>query len=982
MKKIIVNGIWNYNSLGYWLANTPLLNKYEVLLCLLEDDHQIKNLADSLNIWKYSKPILTWVSDSPLSPAVTDAFLHHKNAIILTTTNNLKLKIPSLEQTKKYSLSLEVGSTYNFSKLITQCQNIGFEPNIQVNLEGEVAARGGIIDLGLFGKILRLEFSGNNLESIHWLTLHDQTKIASINIVQIPPLNITMPKGHLEDYLSDRVLTIGYQDNNLPQQLIISELDQEPDIVKNETWPDFSYLQGAQNWQQLRQLSNYSIYWLSSQSQQALKIIKEHHLKINLLKLSNNLLQTPPGWQSAQDKILVLNDNHLLPPAEKLTKRSNIWLAEIKPGDYVVHRDHGIGQLINIEPLTVDGITREYLTIEYAAQDKIYLPTDQADKISKYVGPSQPKISRLSNDSSWINSIKKIKEETWALALKILRHEAQRKLRHIRPLSQQKDERLVADDFPFEETPSQLTALSDTLNDLAKDYPTERLICGDVGFGKTEIALRASWRTVLNGGQVALICPTTILAQQHFDTFNKRLSKYGADIELLSRWQTKTQQHDIVKKISQAKADIVVGTHRLLSRDIKFSNLRLLIIDEEQNFGVKDKEKLKELADQIHVLSLSATPIPRTLHLSLSNIRNISLLTEPPKGRQDIKTEVLPWNEELIKKVISNELKRHGQVYYLHNKVETIDFAKQTLTKLFPKAKLAIAHGQMDDKQLARTMHNFDEGKIDILICSTIITNGLDLANVNTIIVTDTVNFGLAQLHQLRGRVGRSDRQAYAYFLYNQQKLQGDALERLKTIKRETALGSGFRIANRDMELRGVGNILGKNQHGRVKAIGLQLYQELIEQSVNELRGMETKIWRQVEIELPLDTALPDNLFPHVQAKIFFWQQLAAIRTTHELQAFFKNYDGQVFDNIRYIQGLRILAQDSLIEKISARGQSPVADYWLEIFFTNEPSVDYLKTLLQKFPDWIWTKDKLKIKKSSLQNWHKYLKDSVISLQR
>ncbi len=977
----IVNGLLHYNAVGHWLTTTPLVQDSRVILLLTDSDRQVKNIADAYRLWSKEFPtertIITWAEGESALPALS-AIINNELALIICHQSNLTVALPNKTELEKKSINLTCGDTRAIKKFVDTVIAQGYTPNRAVNKSQEVAMRGNIVDVGLSDTILRLEFDGNNLESINKIDILTQTVISTHESFRLLPEILTKKTSSLLEYLSDAVAVITEYEINVPRQILLTQFRNVNDYSFKQTWPDFTGQNPTDHFAKIKKLEGYQIYWLTKQPDRASKIIKENTFNLQLITLSPSILQTPPGWIDDANKILVINDSHLL-PNETSTRTKRAFLSDITIGDLVVHRDHGVGLLESLTTIPINGRDREYLVLAYANNDKIYLPTDQAGKISKYVGGGNPKVSRLSSDTTWIAGVKKIKAETWQLALALLNTEAHRRLTFTTPLQELPEEQSVANDFAFEETTSQLRTLQEVLDDLAKDYPTERLVCGDVGFGKTEIALRASWRVALNKGQTALIAPTTLLAQQHYDTFKDRLEKYGASIGLLSRWQTDKEQQDVIKKIQNGTIDIVIGTHRALSSDVKFSNLRLLIIDEEQNFGVKDKEKLKKIANHLHILSLSATPIPRTLHLAMSQLRGVSLLMEPPVGRQAIITEVAQWNDVLVKEVLQKELDRQGQAYYLHNKVETIDLAAQQLQELLPQARIGIAHGQMDDKQLAETMQRFDHGEIDILVSSTIIANGLDLPRVNTIIITDSVNFGLGQLHQLRGRVGRGSVQAYCYLLYKEQKLHGEALDRLRTLESNADLGAGFKIANRDMELRGVGHILGRKQHGHVTTLGLNLFEELLNEAVEELRTGQSAHWREIDIDLPLKPSDDEYIFASSQEKIHFWQKISWLRTVEELREEAEKISSPspAIADALYIQELKIYCQETSIHRITSRRLTGTEDIMIELQLTTSLTTEQISRLISQQPDWNIAREQLKIKTSQLHDWRKDILQAI-----
>jgi len=528
---------------------------------------------------------------------------------------------------------------------------------------------------------------------------------------------------------------------------------------------------------------------------------------------------------------------------EKKLKSQKLFsdLKNIKPGDYLVHLDHGIARFIGSQSLPKYELEdTKYYLLEYDQGDKLYVPLGLERKLSRYIGFREPKVSRLGS-SLWQKTKKKIKEDVKKLAKELLETYSQREI--VKRRSYLPDDEIdfqLASSFLFEETPDQTKAIEDIKKDLEKQKPMDRLLCGDVGFGKTEVALRAMVKVVKSGFQTALLCPTTILAKQHLHSLKKRLKNLPINITLLSRLQSKKEQKQIIEKLKEGKIDILVGTHRIISLDVSFKNLGLLVIDDEHRFGVRQKEKLKKMRTSLDILSLSATPIPRTLYLSLSSLRDISLIKTPPLGRLSIKTIVSPFSEKIIKEAIKNEIKRKGQVYYLHNRVETIKTAKKFLENLLPKVNFDIAHGRLNKKEIIQVMDNFQKGKTDVLIATTIIESGLDIPNVNTLIVVNAARLGLAESYQIRGRVGRSHIQAFAYFMYPKN-LTEKAKMRLKALKEFQSLGSGYQIALKDLEIRGAGNILGKEQSGNVNRVGLNLYCQILSETIERIKKNRQK---------------------------------------------------------------------------------------------------------------------------------------------
>lgn len=510
----------------------------------------------------------------------------------------------------------------------------------------------------------------------------------------------------------------------------------------------------------------------------------------------------------------------------------------IRPGDYVVHEDHGVGLFSRFEVKKVEKKEILYIVILYLNNDCLFVPYDLLIKISSYIGIGRrrPKLSRLGSQT-WQKTYKKTYDNIIIMARELLQLYAQREIVKREPFKiDQKWHREIIKTFGYTDTTDQTEATKQVFQDMEKDIPMDRLICGDVGFGKTEIAIRAAAQTCANSHQVAILVPTTILCEQHYETLKRRFANLPVRIEHLSRLVGGEQQTEILKGLASGAVDIVIGTHKLFSQQVKFKNLGLMVVDEEQKFGVKDKEKLKQLRSSLNVLTLTATPIPRTLFMGLSGIRDISQLSLAPKGRKEIETKIARFDPKLIEEYVNREIDRGGQIYYLHNEVRTIGGKKNKLMRMFPKLSIEVAHGQLSEKMLGRTMGDFAAGKIDLLVCSTIVENGLDLPNANTLIVEDSDNFGLSQLYQIRGRIGRSPRQSYALFTVNEKRISSNAEKRLRALADNTELGTGYNIALSDLEIRGGGNILGKEQHGNMEAIGLVLYTRMLNKAVGDLK--------------------------------------------------------------------------------------------------------------------------------------------------
>ena len=600
------------------------------------------------------------------------------------------------------------------------------------------------------------------------------------------------------------------------------------------------------------------------------------------------------GFESPELGLAVITENELFSRQTKKRQRrihqggeKIANFLDLRDGDFVVHTTHGIGQYMGVQRLSIGDIERDYLLIRYAGEDKLYLPVDQLDMIQKYVGNegAAPKLNKMGG-SEWNRAKAKARAAVQDMTEELLRLYAQRE--QTKGFAYSADtpwQQEFEDAFPYAETPDQLTAVEEIKADMESSHIMDRLLCGDVGYGKTEVALRAVFKAVMDNKQVAILVPTTVLAQQHYRTIEQRMSSFPIRYACLSRFTPPKEQKTVLAKLQSGEIDVVVGTHRLLSADVKFHDLGLLIVDEEQRFGVSHKEKIKELKAMVDVLTLSATPIPRTLHMSLVGMRDMSVINTPPEARFPVQTYVVEQHDRLIRDAIARELARGGQVYFVHNRVFDIGEAAAHLQELLPKARILIGHGQMRERELEQVMLDFVAGDADILVCTTIIESGLDVPNVNTLIVTDADMFGLAQLYQLRGRVGRSDRQAFAYFTYRRDHMMNDmAKKRLVAIRDFTELGSGFKIAMRDLELRGAGNILGPEQHGHIAAVGFDLYCKLLAEEMDKARGKEVAApLPPTQIDLTINAFIPDSFVQDSVLKVEIYKRFAACTSFEEI---------------------------------------------------------------------------------------------------
>ena len=598
------------------------------------------------------------------------------------------------------------------------------------------------------------------------------------------------------------------------------------------------------------------------------------------------------GFEYPLIRLVILSDKELF-GAEKEKKRARKKkkgakiesFTDLKIGDYVVHDNHGIGVYRGIEKIVVDGISKDYLKIGYADAGNLYVHTSQLDMLQKYIGgdDAKPKLHKLGG-AEWNKAKARVRGSVQILAKDLVELYAKRQAAvgytyALDTVWQREFEEL----FPYDETEDQLIAIEDVKHDMESPRVMDRLVCGDVGYGKTEIAIRAAFKAVQDGKQVAYLVPTTILAQQHYNTFVQRMKDFPIMIDMLSRFRSPKQQKQTIEGLGKGSVDIVIGTHRLLSKDIRFKNLGLIVVDEEQRFGVSHKEKLKAIKENVDVITLTATPIPRTLHMSLTGIRDMSVLEEPPQERQPIQTYVMEYNPESVRDAINRELSRNGQVYYLHNRVRNISEVAAKIQQLVPEASVSYAHGQMSEHELENIMMDFIEGEIDVLVCTTIIETGLDIPNVNTIIIQDADHMGLSQLYQLRGRVGRSNRIAYAYLMYKRDKVLTETSEkRLQTIREFTEFGSGFKIAMRDLEIRGAGNLLGAEQHGHMDAVGYDTYCKLLTEAVNELQGILPKESFETTIDININAFIPGYYIENEEQKLEVYKKISFIQNDQD----------------------------------------------------------------------------------------------------
>ena len=868
-------------------------------------------------------------------------------------------------QMRKDSVELAVEGEYPQENLIEDLTNLGYERNFQVERRGEFSVRGGIVDVypSTSGPV-RIEFFGDQVDSIRDFDLDSQVSTAKIQSIQIYPrreysrerrLLDILPKGWIVVVDDPRVIKFQavernfeeerdlwgdfqYETNKVKPVYVSSWTGEEGPGLNFKTRPLNSFagnieklLESIPRWQK----EGDRVIVSTQQYTRFAELLKEKSIGLTrdpankltpgrLLLLSGDFNE---GFYWEDERLRLVTDKDILGASPSKRRALRTWdrtrkvsLSDLKAGDVVVHISHGIGQFLGLAHLEIQGVVRDFVQLEYSKGDKLYVPVQQLDLLGKYVGPDG-KAARLSKlgGKEWTRARQKAQKAAQEIAEALLNMHAQRETTPGHPFSADTlwQWELEAS-FPFEETRDQDRAITEVKSDMESSRAMDRLLCGDAGYGKTEVALRAAFKAVQDNKQVALLAPTTILAHQHYETFRQRLGPFPVGVGILSRFRTRKEQKETIDMVSQGKMDVLVGTHRLLSKDVTFPDLGLLIIDEEQHFGVRHKAKLKKMKVNLDVLTMSATPIPRTLHMSMSGIRDLSVIETPPDDRLPVKTYLYEYQKELIRSAIVRELERGGQVYFVTHRVQGIERLAHEISQLVPFAKVAVGHGQMDEQELELVMLDFIDKNYDVLVCTTIIESGLDIPNVNTIIVNNAHRFGLSQLYQLRGRVGRSNRQAYAYLLYpSHVSLTEDAQKRLEVIREFSHLGASFQIAMKDLEIRGAGNLLGPQQSGHIAAVGFDLYCQLLKEAVEELRGTPRK--RKLEspqVDLPVDTYIPQDYIVTSQVRLEMYRKIATVDSEEQIKGLadeFVDRFGKIpmpLENLLEILRIKLLAWD------------------------------------------------------------------------
>ena len=1002
---------------------SALLEQTNKKICIITyNEIQAKNLLKNLNyfnkkvVYFPKKEIVTYdydVESKDLIYERMDALnkiYTNEAQIIVTTIEACMQEMIAKKDLFSNIISFEFDKDYNFEEIKQKLVNLGYERVDLIEGKGQFSIRGDILDIALTeNKGVRIEFWGDEIDSIRYFNISSQRSIEEIRKINIYPaheyvLNNSIDEvckkieetkedfPYLEEainndieqiksgnYISkiDKYIKCFYNQRNtildyllkdtitfvdeigkvkarvnnilLDNKSLITVLLEKKKFVAQiiENLKDFEHIDIDLKNRQIVYLENQDLplnrpnsfsftykelNFYKANTEALIEKIEtglNDNKKIIVLagneescnKLCNLLLEKnipykfekklendisnkgvlvttgilSSGFECFDTGLIVITGEELFYSEKKKRKKAvsafkqgeKVVFADLKPGDYVVHKTHGIGQFIGVNTIKTLDITKDYIKIKYKGEDYLYVPTNDLDNIRKYIGggEAEPRLNKLGS-KEWEKTKAKVKNNLREVAQNLIELYAKRK--KAKGFAFTKDtpwQTQFENDFPYTETDDQLRCISEVKKDMEKPLPMDRLLCGDVGYGKTEVAMRAAFKAVMDQKQVAYLVPTTVLANQQYEAFKERMQEFPIRIELLNRFRTLKEQKEVIRKLKLGEIDIVIGTHRILSKDIEFKDLGLLIIDEEHRFGVKDKEKIKELKETIDVLTMTATPIPRTLHMSIVGIRDMSVIYEPPQNRKPVQTYVLEYDKEVIKEAITKELERDGQVFYLFNNVEGIIRKADEVQDLVPEAKVGFAHGKMTGKELEDIMQEFVEGKINVLVCTTILESGIDIPNANTIIVENADRLGLAQLYQIRGRVGRSNSQAYAYITYKKEKMLSEiADKRLKAIKEFTEFGSGFKIAMRDLEIRGAGSLLGEIQHGHMDQVGYDTYCKLLDEVVKDMQGVEYQEEKDVQIDLNVSSYIPDEYIENTAQKIEVYQNIALSKNEEDIQ--------------------------------------------------------------------------------------------------
>ncbi|MBO6232695.1 MAG: transcription-repair coupling factor [Clostridia bacterium] len=978
-----------------------------------------------------------------------------KNLIVVTTIEAIMQRLPAKSVLYKNAIDFKIGDIKDLEKIKQQLIELGYVRYELIDGRGQFSVRGGILDISLTEELgVRVEFWGDEIDSIRTFSISSQRSIKTIDKISIKPAHeyiLEQPKENICNNIRKKVLNEKQEENSNQdiEQILhgdyISKVDKYFDcfyekqenlldylnsnyiivfddiskiqqresninkdnkslmsslLEKNKIIPEAiqniqtfeTIIEDINDRQQIYlekfddksniQAEKYSfkyreINYFKSEIEELVKdlrkwmnenkeviVLVDNKEKIKKLKaifekeeiiykIEENLDKTiiaksqesivtlsvgkiTTGFENFELNQIVISADNIVDGDKKKRKvvssvykdGEKIVFADLKIGDYVVHKTYGIGVYIGVNTIKADGITKDYIKIKYQNDAILYIPTNALDTIRKYIGGdgAKPKINRLGS-KDWQNTKAKVKKNLREVAKELIELYAKRE--HSKgyafspdtPWQNQFEER-----FPYQETDDQLRCIEEVKKDMENVKPMDRLLCGDVGYGKTEVAIRAAFKAVMDQKQVAYLAPTTVLAEQQYEEFKSRMEEFAIKVEILNRFKTKKYQDEVVKKLKLGEVDVVVGTHRLLSKDVEFKDLGLLIIDEEHRFGVKDKEKIKQYKTNVDVLTMTATPIPRTMHMSIVGVRDMSVIYDPPQNRKPVQTYVLEYDEEIIKEAITKELERNGQVFYIFNNVEGIERKANSISRLVPEARVSFAHGQMTGSKIEEIMKEFTDGETNVLVCTTILESGIDIPNANTIIVENADRMGLAQLYQIRGRVGRADKQAYSYITYKKDKMLSEVADkRLKAIKEFTEFGSGFKIAMRDLEIRGAGSLLGEIQSGHLEQVGYETYCTLLDEVIKESKGIKVEEIPDIQIDLNVTSYIPDEYISDSSQKIEIYQNIALCKNEQNIQdvidEIIDRYGNmpKELENLISIARIKYLAKELKISKIISR---------------------------------------------------------------
>ena len=1060
-------------------------------ICIITyNDIQARKLVEDLNyftdkvIYLPKKEIVTYdyVAESKDLPYERIEALNKiqelKTGIVVTTIEAAIQKMISKKELYKNTLNFKIGQEHRLEDVKQKLVDLGYVRYDLIDGRGQFSVRGGIVDVSITEKTgLRIEFWGDEVDSIRYFNIVSQRSIENIEKATIYPAHEYVLEKSIEEVISkiknviyvdeiqeqvnqdieiikagnyiskiDRYLNSFYEkqetildyltenfiialdeinkinqrlenvnlDNQNVIQLLIEKGKIVPEALKNicgyeefdeklnnrqkvylEKFDDEIKMQAEKYKWAYKEKNFYKseieilfkellkaqeakkkIYILAETKEKAKKIctlldeneiINKYEEKLNqtiIVKNTESFVTVSVGKLSAGFECfdlnqLVITSQELIEGEKRKTYRTSAFkqgekvvFADLKIGDYVVHKNYGIGIFIGVNTIKADGTTKDYIKIKYYGDDILYVPTNQLDSIRKYIGGDEGglKVNKLGN-KEWIKTKARVKNNLKEVARELIELYAKRDKAKGHAFAPDTPWQMQFEDsFPYQETDDQLRCIDEVKKDMEMNKPMDRLLCGDVGYGKTEVAIRAAFKAVMDGKQVAYLAPTTVLAEQQYKEFRDRMSEFGIKVEVLNRFRTKKQQTEIIKKLKVGEVDVIVGTHRILSEDVDFKDLGLLIIDEEHRFGVKAKEKIKQYKTNVDVLTMTATPIPRTLHMSIVGVRDMSVIYEPPYNRKPVQTYVLEYDREVIRESITKELERKGQVFYLFNNVEKIMQKADEISNLIPEAKVSYAHGQMTGNEIEDIMEEFIQGKTDVLVCTTILESGIDIPNANTIIVENADRMGLAQLYQIRGRVGRSDRQGYAYITYKRDKLLSEiADKRLKAIKEFTEFGSGFKIAMRDLEIRGAGSLLGEIQHGHLEQVGYDTYCNLLDEVVRENQGEVVIPEIDVQIDLDATCYIPDTYISDSSQKIEMYQEIALCKNEEDIQNVIDEMIDRFGDmpkeieNLIEIARIKILCKKLKISKVQSK-----KNFVVFIFEPGEINID-INQMVRKY---------------------------------